>query len=67
MYAIWWAITLSSVVKGVVLSSWFGVVLHRRIPFTAGGAKQMLMSIIPCRVLQSGTVAILNIKGNRKK
>lgn len=67
MYAIWWAITLSSVVKGVVLSAWFGVVLHRRIPFTAGGAKQMLMSIIPCRVLQAGTVAILNIKGNRKK
>lgn len=33
MYAIWWAITFSSVAKGLVISSWFAGVLHGKIPF----------------------------------
>ncbi len=67
MYAIWWAITLSSVVKGMVLPAWFMTVLHRRVPLAPGQARQLLMSIIPNRVMQAATIINLTMRGNRKR
>ena len=28
---VWWSITISSIAKGIVLVSWFGIVLHRYV------------------------------------
>ncbi len=67
MYGIWWAITLSSVIKGSILSTWFTAVVHRKVPFKTTKVKHLMMSIIPSRVLQAATIAILTIKGNRKQ
>lgn len=67
MYGIWWAITLSSVVKGMILLVWFIIILHRREPFKTSKAKRLMMSIIPNRVLQAATIVMLTIKGNRKQ
>ena len=64
---IWWAITLSSVVKGMVLPAWFMTVLHRRVPLAPGQARQLLMSIIPNRVMQAATIINLTMRGNRKR
>lgn len=52
LLSIWWAITLSSVVKGLVLPMWFILVLKNREKTLEGMPGRKLISLIPSRIRQ---------------
>lgn len=56
MYGIWWAITISSIIKGLILLTWFMNILHKKMPFNSRRIGSRMMSILPCRVRQEYTV-----------
>ncbi|TAJ11832.1 MATE family efflux transporter [Marinilabiliaceae bacterium JC017] len=52
MYGIWWALTFSSVLKGVVLMSWFMIVLSHAMPDNIPMRKRILLAFVPTRIRQ---------------
>ena len=49
MYGIWWAISLSSVVKGIISMTWFLILLNKKSGKTR---KNRLFSFVPNRLRQ---------------
>jgi putative MATE family efflux protein len=55
MLGIWWAISLSSVIKGVALSIWYMIILSRA-DIQKTSAKSGLISLIPSRIRQQARI-----------
>jgi len=52
MLGIWWAISLSSIFKGLVLMSWYLIVLWRIDPQQSCNKRLLIFSFIPSRIRQ---------------
>ncbi len=53
MYGIWWAISLSSIVKGTVLSIWYIFIIQTQSFNESAGLKYRLNALLPSRIRQT--------------
>lgn len=66
MYGIWWAISISSIIKGLILLIWFLTILHRKASVNSRLSQRHIMGIMPSRIQQAATIVMLTIKGKGK-
>ncbi|MCU4164275.1 MATE family efflux transporter [Carboxylicivirga caseinilyticus] len=65
MFGIWWAISLSSVVKGTILSIWYIFTIRKHDKPDSIETKSKLLTFIPSRIRQN--IWVRNNQNNAKK